>query len=100
MKEKILGFETKFRMIQAFGCIDGTHIPVASEHSHHYFCYKQFHSRSIQAVYNYKVAFMGVKCKLPGSVHDAKVSTNSSIRKRLGSSDLSTIFQTLSNKEV
>ena len=29
MKEKISEFETKFGMIQVFGCIDGTHIPIA-----------------------------------------------------------------------
>ena len=40
MKEKISEFETKFAMAQAFGCIDGTHIPIAcsSEHSHEHFC--------------------------------------------------------------
>ena len=45
MKEKISEFETKFRMTQAFGCIDGAHIPIVcpSEHSHHYFSYKGFH---------------------------------------------------------
>ena len=43
---------------------------------------------------------MGVECKWPGSVHDAKVFTNSSIYKRLRSSDLPTIFQTISNSEV
>ena len=30
MKEKISEFETKFGMIQDFGCIDGTHIPMIS----------------------------------------------------------------------
>ena len=77
-------------MIQAFGCIDGTHIPTACpcEHSHYYFCYEQFHSLSVQAVCDYKGAFMDVKCKWP----------NSSICKR--SSDLPTIFQTISNSEI
>ena len=102
IKEKISEFETKFEMTQAFGCIDGTHIPIVcpSEHSHDYFCYKQFHSLNVQAVCNYKGAFMDVECKWPGSVHDAKVFANSSICKRLRSSDLPTIFQTISNSEV
>ena len=62
IKEKSSEFETKFGMTQAFGCIDGTHIPIAcpSEHSHNYFCYKQFHSLNIQAVCDYKGAFMDV----------------------------------------
>lgn len=28
MKQKVSEFETKFGMAQAFGCIDGTHIPI------------------------------------------------------------------------
>ena len=28
MREKVSEFEAKFGMIQAFGCIDGTHIPI------------------------------------------------------------------------
>ena len=102
MKEKITEFETKFGMNQAFGCIGGTHISTVcpSEHSHDYFCYKQFHSLNVQAVCDYKGAFMDVECKWPGSVHDAKVFANSSICKRLRSSDLPTILQTISNSEV
>ena len=102
MKEKITEFETKFGMTQAFGCIGGTHISTVcpSEHYHDYFCYKQFHSLNVQAVCDYKGAFMDVECKWPGSVHDAKVFANSSICKRLRSSDLPTIFQTISNSEV
>ena len=87
MKEKISESETKFGMTQAFGCIDGTHIPIVcpSEHSHDYFCYKQFHSLSVQVVCNYKVAFMDVGCKWPGSVHNAEVFANSSVCKCLRS---------------
>ena len=42
IKEKISEFETKFGIIQAFGCIDTTHILNAcpSEHSHGCVCYK------------------------------------------------------------
>ena len=102
MKVNISEFETKFGMTQAFGCIDGTHISIVcpSEHDHDYFCYKQFHSLNVQAVCNYKGAFMDVECKWPGSVHDAKVFANSSICKRLRSSDLPTIFQTINGSEV
>ena len=102
IKEKILEFETKFGMTQVLGCIDGIHIPIAcpSEHSHDYFCYKQFHSLNVQAVCDYKGAFMDVECEWPGSVHDAKVFANSSICKRLRSSDLPTIFQTITNSKI
>ena len=102
MKEKISQFETKFGMTQAFGCIDGTHIPIVcpSEHCHDYLRYKQFHSLDVQAVCDYKGAFMDAECKWPGSVHDAKVFANSSICKCLRSSDLPTVFQTISNSQV
>ena len=102
MKEKITEFETKFGMTQAFGCIGGTHISTVcpSEHYHDYFCYKQFHSLNVQAVCDYKGAFMDVECKWPSSVHSAKVFANSSICKCLGSSDLPTILQTISNSKV
>ena len=89
-------------MTQAFGCIDGTHIPIVcpSEHSHDYLRYKRFHSLNVQAVCDYKGAFMDAECKWPGSVHDAKVFANSSICKCLRSSDLPTVFQTISNSQV
>ena len=43
---------------------------------------------------------MDIECKWPGSINKAKVLANSSICKRLRSSDLTTIFQTISNSEV
>ena len=102
MKEKISEFETKIGMIEAYMCIDGIYIPIAcpSEHSHDYFCYKQFHLPSVQDVCDHKVVFMDVECKWPSSVLDTKVFANSSICKRLRSSDSPTIFQTISNSEV
>ena len=63
-------------------------------------CYKQFDSLSVQAVYNHKGTFMDVECKLPASVHDTNVFTTSSICKRLRSSDLLKIFQTMRDSEL
>ena len=42
MQRKVSQFELKFGMIQAFGFIDGTHVPIKtpSTDSHDYFCYK------------------------------------------------------------
>ena len=44
-REKVSRFEAKFGMIQAFGCIDGTHVPIKCplENSQDYFCYKQYY---------------------------------------------------------
>lgn len=96
MREKVGEFEAKFGMTQAFGCIDRTHIPIEcpSENSQDFFCYKQFNSLSVQAVYDYKGSFIDVECRWPGSVHDAKVFANSSIHAKLRSSKLSSKFQT------
>ena len=102
MKQKISKFETKFGVIQGFGCVDDKHIHIVcpSEHCRYYFCYRQFHSLSVLAVCVYKGAFIDVECTWPGSVHDAKVFENSFIDKLLLSSKLPAIFQIISNSEV
>ena len=49
MERKVAQFELKFGMIQGFGCIDGTHIPIKTppENSQDYVNYKQFHSLNV-----------------------------------------------------
>ena len=96
MRVKVAEFEATFGMTQAFGCIDGTHIPIEcpSENSQDFFCYKQFFSLSVQAVCDYKGSFMDVECRWPGSAHDAKVFANSSIHAKLRSNKLPSTFQT------
>ena len=90
MERKATQFELKFGMLQAFGCIDGTHIPIKTpaENSQDYFNYKQFHSLNVQAVCDYRGYFLDVECIWPGSCHDAKVFSNSEICKRLRSKEL------------
>ena len=97
MRNKVSEFETKFGMIQAMGCIDGTHIPIKRpvKNLQDYFCYKQFYSLNVQAVCDYKGLFMDVECLWPGSVHDAKVFANSSINDKLQSNKLPGIFQSV-----
>ena len=75
MEQKTAQFELRFGMPCAFGCIDGTHIPIRrpTENAQDCFCYKQFHSISVQAVCDYRGIFMDVDIRWPGSVHDAKV---------------------------
>ena len=92
---KIGEFEAKYGMIQAFGCIEGTHIPIlcSTEHSQDFFCYKQFYSFNVQAVCDFKDNFMDVECMWPGSVYDARAFANPSINKILRSSKLPQIFQ-------
>ena len=85
MKEKVSKFEAKFGMMQAFGCIDGTHIPIKCplENSQDYFYYKQYYSLSVQAMCDNKGMFTDVECRWPGSVHYSKVFANSSINEML-----------------
>ena len=64
MIQKAAEFESKFGMAQAFGCIDGTHVPLLRpfENSQDYYCYKSFFSLNIQAVCDYRGYFMDVEC--------------------------------------
>ena len=96
MRAKVAEFETQFGMVQAFGSVDGTHIPIRRPvvDSQDYFNDKQFFSISVQAVCDFKGYFMDVECRWPGSVHDAKVFSNSFIKNKLQSGELppSTIY--------
>ena len=97
MIKKVSEFEAKYGMIQAFACIDGTHIPITSPSvdSQDYFCYKQFFSLNVQAVCDYKGMFMDVDCRWPGSVHDSKVFANSNINQKLRNGKLTGVFQSI-----
>jgi hypothetical protein len=97
MRLKVSEFESKFGMVQAFGCIDGTHIPVLRpvKDPQDYFCYKGFYSLNVQAVCDYRGMFMNVECMWPGSVHDAKVFANSGINHKLKSGTLPCTFQSI-----
>ena len=90
MKEKCAEFEMKLGMIQAFGCIDESHIPIKCPHekSQEYFNYKQFHSLNVQAVCDYKGCFMDIECYWLGSVHDARVFANSSMCKQMKGNEI------------
>ena len=93
MRQKVSEFEAKFDMVQAFGCIDGTHVPIKRpvKDPQDYYCYKGFYSLNVQAVCDYRGIFMDVDCRWSGSVHDA----NSSISHKLREQQLPQTFQTL-----
>ena len=94
MRNKVAEFESKYGMTQAFGCIDGTHVPIQRPlvNSQDYFCYKQFFSLSVQAICDYRGYFMDAECRWPGSVHDAKVFANSSVNRKLRNGKLPKCF--------
>ena len=85
MRKVVSGFELKFGLLQAFGCIYGTHVEIkrSIENAQDFFNYKQFFSFTVQAVCDSSGRFMDVECKRPGSVHDAKVFANSKINENL-----------------
>ena len=102
MRHKVSEFEAKFGMVQAFGCIDGTHIPILapSENSHDFYCYKQFYSLNVQGVCDYRGCFMDVECMWPGCVHDAKVFANSSVNNSIRNDKLPKIYQTIGKNNI
>ena len=85
MIQKASEFESKYGMMQAIGCIDGTHVPILRpiENSLGYYFYKMFFSLTVQAVCDYRGVFMDVDRRWPGSVHNAKVFCNSRINKNV-----------------
>ena len=97
MMRKVAEFEGKFGMVQAFGCVDGTHVAVKrpKENSQDYYSYKGFHSINEQAVCDYRGIFMDIDCRWPGSVHDAKVFANSDVSNNLRNGKLPLTYQTV-----
>ena len=77
--------ESKHGVPQAFGCVDGTHIPILSlsENPHDYFSYKMKHILNVQGVCDCNGTFLDVDVCWPGSVHDGygRVFSNSSVNK-------------------
>ena len=88
-------FEAKFGMVQAFGAIDGAHIPIMAQstNSQDYYNYKSFQSLNVQAVCDYCGLFLDVEWRWLGNVHDAKMFTNSGIKRTLQNSQLSKAYQ-------
>ena len=66
------------------GTIDGTHIPILAPQESHadYVNRKGYHSIIMQTVVDCRYTFRDVVIGWPGSVHDARVLSNSSIYKK------------------
>ena len=70
LNELVNGMENKYGFPQAFGCVDGTHIPIvqASENPYDYFSDKLKYTLNVQGVCDWKGIFLDVEVKWPGSV--------------------------------
>ena len=63
------------------GAIDGTHIPISTPQQNHasYNNRKSYHSIVMQALVNSNYLFRDIVVGWPGSVHDARVFSNSQL---------------------
>ena len=97
MRELVVKFESKHGFPQAFGCVDGTHIPIQQplENSHDFFSYKMKYTLNVQAICDFEGKFIDVDCRWPGSVHDAKVFSNSRINCMLRDGTLPVLYRSL-----
>ena len=89
--------EDKFGFPQTFACIDGTHIPIKqpSENAHDFFSYKMKYTINVQGVCDCRGMFIDVDVRWPGSLHDARVFSQSRINKMLREEKLPMMYKRL-----
>ena len=84
LQEVIDVFEHKWGYPQCAGAIDGSHIPILAPQNFHtdYFNRKGWHSIILQGVVDSNYRFTDITVGWPGSVHDARVFSNSTLFKK------------------
>ena len=83
-------FKSKWDVPQCVGAIDGCHIPVASPAMSRtdYYNRKGWYSVILQGVVDHSYRFIDINVGWPGSVHDARVLSQSSIFQKITSGEL------------
>ena len=97
MRELVVNFESRHGFPQAFGCVDGTHVAIKQplENSHDFFSYKMKYTLNVQGICDYQCRFIDVDCRWPGSVHDAKVFSNSHVNSLFREGKLPLLYKSL-----
>ena len=77
----VSGFNHQWGIPQCAGAIDGTHFPVCAPILNHtdYYNRKGYYSINMQAVVDHQYRFLDIYVGWPGSVHDARVFSHSSL---------------------
>ncbi|XP_056607514.1 uncharacterized protein zgc:113227 [Triplophysa dalaica] len=83
-------FETRWRVPQCVGVIDGSHIPIIApeEYPNDYINRKSWHSIVLQAVVDADGLFWDLCVGYPGSVHEAKILRRSYLWDKLNDGQL------------
>ena len=84
-QDTVQRFQAKNGFPQVAGAIDGTHIPIKApqDSPEDYFNRKSFYSVVLQAVVDSEGKFTDTNVGRPGSIHDARVFSLSSIRAKM-----------------
>ena len=88
----IQGYDEEWGFPMCGGAIDGTHIPILAPNKSHadYVNRKGYHSIIMQAVVDHNHLYRDVVIGWPGSVHDARVLSNSKIFEKGNNNTLPT----------
>ena len=88
-EELVTQFHRAYGIPQCLVAIDGTHIEIkqAMDNSMDYINRKGRFTLNVQATCDYKYQFMDVVIKWPGSVHNARVLTNSKLNSHFQMED-------------
>ena len=85
LKDVVKGFKERWGLPQCGGSIDGTHIPISAPAMNHtdYYNRKGWYSMVTQAVVDHNGLFRDLCIGWPGSVHDARVLSNSRVYRKI-----------------